>query len=163
MGITRHNNTCALALLGLICLLPCSRSTLAPPTRPTRATAASAPPRAPAPAASAWPQEVSLPYELQSKPEPPHYVAYRTARPPLLDGRADDRSWGAAAWSETLRDIVGPTGPAPLPKGRFKMLWDDDALYFAAELEDPALFANASHVHDRWGAWGCARVPRCRA
>ncbi len=42
---------------------------------------------------------------------------------------------------------MGPSGPAPWAPARVKMLWDDDALYVAAQLEDDRLFANQT-LHD---------------
>lgn len=39
------------------------------------------------------------------------------------------------------------TGPTPWASARVKMLWDDDALYIGALLEDAALFANQT-LHD---------------
>lgn len=56
-------------------------------------------------------------------------------------------------------DIVGPSGPKPWAPARVKMMWDEDALYIGAALEDTALFANQT-LHDsiiyhdnNWEVW----------
>jgi hypothetical protein len=43
---------------------------------------------------------------------------------------------------------VGPTGPAPWFATHVRMLWDDTALYIAADLEDTRMFAQQT-LHDR--------------
>lgn len=83
----------------------------------------------------------------QDKPHPRGYVALRTPAAPSIDGRLDEATWKAAAWSEPFLDIVGPSGPKPWAQARVKMMWDTDALYIGAALEDSSLFANKT-LHD---------------
>lgn len=87
------------------------------------------------------------PPQPQDKPHPRGYVALRTAAPPAIDGDLSKPCWAAAPWSEEFLDIVGPAGPQPWAPARVKMLWDDQALYVAADLEDGALFADNT-LHD---------------
>jgi len=54
-----------------------------------------------------------------------------------LDGKLDDEAWSAAPWTEDFVDIVGPSRPDPWLRTRAKLLWDDEALWIAAELEEP--------------------------
>ncbi len=72
---------------------------------------------------------------------PPHYVCYRAGSPIEIDGRLDDPSWKKAAWTEDFVDIEGRLKPKPRFRTRVKMLWDDHALYFGAELEEPHVWA----------------------
>jgi hypothetical protein len=75
---------------------------------------------------------------LESLPfAPRHAVCYRAAAPLQIDGRSDEPSWQAAAWSEPFVDIEGDSKPQPRFRTRVKMLWDDDYLYVAADLEEP--------------------------
>ncbi|GBF90662.1 hypothetical protein Rsub_03234 [Raphidocelis subcapitata] len=90
---------------------------------------------------------VPLPYVLRDKPHPRGYVARRVTTPPAIDGDLSEPSWAAAPWSDAFADIVGPTGPKPWGSARVKMLWDGDALYVAARMEDPRLFA-FEELHD---------------
>jgi hypothetical protein len=89
---------------------------------------------------------LSLP---QGKPAP-DYEAYpyaprsalvfRASPAPRIDGRLDDDGWQRASWSEPFVDIEGDRRPAPRLLTRVKMLWDDRALYIAADLEEPDLW-----------------------
>ncbi|MEX0289138.1 MAG: carbohydrate-binding family 9-like protein [Flavobacteriaceae bacterium] len=72
---------------------------------------------------------------LMAQTEPLKYIAYKTSKPILIDGKADELSWELAPWSEDFIDIKGVK--TPLYKTNVKMLWDDDYFYFFAELKEP--------------------------
>lgn len=72
---------------------------------------------------------------------PKHYICYRTDTRLNIDGKLDELSWQKAPWTETFVDVEGDAKPAPKFKTRAKMLWDDDFLYIAAELEEPDVWA----------------------
>jgi hypothetical protein len=80
-------------------------------------------------------------------PPPRGYIAYRASEPIAVDGKLDDAAWTAAPWSEPFRDIEGDKKPEPRFRTRMKMLWDDNALYIAAELEEPHVWATLTK-HD---------------
>ena len=69
------------------------------------------------------------------------YRCPRTATPPKLTGAIDDPVWLAAPWTEDFVDIEGDAKPKPRHRTRAKMLWDDECLYIAAELEEPHVWA----------------------
>ncbi len=64
-------------------------------------------------------------------------MCYRAGEAPVIDGRLDDPAWQTAPWSERFVDILGDTAAAPPLETRVKLLWDDDFLYVAADLEEP--------------------------
>jgi hypothetical protein len=78
---------------------------------------------------------------------PRGYVCYRARSPVVIDGRLDDAAWADAPWSEAFRDIEGDRRPEPAHRTRVKMLWDDEALYIAAELTEPHVWATLTK-HD---------------
>ncbi|MFO0848332.1 MAG: carbohydrate-binding family 9-like protein [Gemmataceae bacterium] len=80
-------------------------------------------------------------------PAPKGYVCHRANGPLVIDGRFDEPSWAAVPWSDPFGDIEGAKKPAPRFRTRVKMLWDDEALYIAAELEEPHVWANLTD-HD---------------
>jgi hypothetical protein len=80
-------------------------------------------------------------------PHPRGYVCYRTAGPIAIDGKLDEAAWAAVPWSEDFVDIEGDKRPRPRFRTRMKMLWDDEALYIAAELEEPHVWATLTE-HD---------------
>src|SRR4051812_41962824 len=70
----------------------------------------------------------------RAPPLPRGYVCYRAPAPVAIDGRLTDVAWSAAPWSDPFEDIEGDQRPKPRHRTRVKMLWDDEALYIAAEL-----------------------------
>ena len=79
--------------------------------------------------------------ELEPCPHPKGYVCYRAATPVTIDGKLTDPAWAAAPWSDEFVDIEGDKKPKPRHRTRMKMLWDDEALYVAAELDEPHVWA----------------------
>jgi Carbohydrate family 9 binding domain-like len=93
---------------------------------------------------------IALPVQPIAPPvwsDPLGYVCYRAGQPIKIDGKLDDPAWAAAPWSEAFVDIEGDAKPKPRWKTRMKMLWDDQFLYIAAEMEEPHLWATLTE-HD---------------
>lgn len=80
-------------------------------------------------------------------PHPKGYVCYRAPTPITIDGKLTDPAWAAAPWSDEFADIECDKRPKPRHRTRMKMLWDDEALYIAAELEEPHVWATLT-AHD---------------
>lgn len=78
---------------------------------------------------------------------PRGYVAYRAETTPVIDGRLDDRAWQSAAWTDSFVDIEGTKRAQPRFQTRAKMMWDERALYIAASMEEPHLWATLT-THD---------------
>lgn len=74
----------------------------------------------------------------QSHPAPRKYIAYKTIDPITIDGKADERSWEKAAFSEDFIDIEGQEIPAY--QTNVKMLYDQEYLYFYAKMEEPHIW-----------------------
>jgi len=73
---------------------------------------------------------------------PRGYVCMRAPEPIVIDGSIDKPVWQKARWSDVFLDIEGPGRPVPRFKTRMKMLWDDQFLYIAADLEEPHVWAS---------------------
>jgi len=69
------------------------------------------------------------------------YTVFKTTSPITADGILDEPDWQKALWTEDFVDIEGELKPLPYYRTRVKMLWDDDWLYIAAEMEDEHLWA----------------------
>ena len=69
------------------------------------------------------------------------YECLRAAGPIHVDGKLDDPAWQNAPWTSDFVDIEGDAKPRPKFRTRVKMLWDDQYLYIAAELEEPEVKA----------------------
>jgi len=88
---------------------------------------------------------IAVPANAQESPipvNPRNYVCYRNSAPLTIDGLINEADWQSAPWSEYFGDIEGSLKPEPAYKTRMKMMWDNNFLYIAAELEDPHVWAN---------------------
>ena len=98
---------------------------------------------------------ISLCLDVQAESLAPElcYWAHRAAGLVAVDGRLDEPSWQRAPWTTSFQDIEGSTSPVPEFQTRCKMLWDDDFLYVAADLQDRHVWAtikqrDATIYHD---------------
>lgn len=71
---------------------------------------------------------------------PRQYTAFRTSEAMNIDGKADEEAWEKAVWSADFIDIEGVR--TPTYKTNVKMLWDEEYLYFYAEMEEPHVWGN---------------------
>lgn len=92
------------------------------------------------------PPQPAPPHALEFVP-PKGYVCYRLASPIQVDGRLDETAWAEIPWTDDFVDIEGDAKPKPRHRTRVKMAWDDQALYIAADLEEPHLWATLTQ-HD---------------
>lgn len=84
---------------------------------------------------------------LAAESEPPAFACRWAERPPVIDGRADDAVWANATVIESFHQAWLPNAPAPRQRTRARLLWDREALYFLAELEDADITAEVQE-HD---------------
>lgn len=79
--------------------------------------------------------------------DPHGYVAYRTNGSIKIDGVLDEADWAKAQPTEEFADISGEGFAKPRFKTTAKMLWDDEYLYIAAEMEEPNVWGDITK-HD---------------
>lgn len=77
---------------------------------------------------------------------PPVYGIRRTRQTANIDGDIHKPFWDQAPYTDLFSDIEGEQKETPRFATRAKMLWDDQALYIAAELEGDEIWA---HVRER--------------
>lgn len=78
---------------------------------------------------------------------PKGYVCFKAAKAPVIDGKLDDDCWKGVPWTDDFVDIEGDNKPKPTHRTRAKMCWDDKALYIAAEITEPHVWATLTD-HD---------------
>lgn len=77
---------------------------------------------------------------------PPIYRCARAkGKPGRLDGDLTKPFWQTGEWIDDFHDIEGDSLPRPLKYTRAKVLWDDEALYVAAELIDDTIWATVEN------------------
>ncbi len=81
-------------------------------------------------------EEPALPFN------PRTYVLQRAPASPDIDGRLEDEEWQETEWTAPFVNNRGPDHDPPSVKTRAKMMWDEDFLYIAAELEEPDVRAS---------------------
>lgn len=69
------------------------------------------------------------------------YVIHHTKEKLTIDGFNRESSWQSAEWTEHFVDIEGYEKSAPTYQTRIKMLWDNQYIYFLAEMEEPHIWA----------------------
>ena len=79
--------------------------------------------------------------------DPQCYICLRAGEKIKVDGELDEASWKNATETAPFVDISGKGFPAPKFLTTAKMLWDDDFLYVAAEMNEPNLQASLTE-HD---------------
>ncbi|MCU1323355.1 MAG: hypothetical protein JWM43_3004 [Acidobacteriaceae bacterium] len=80
--------------------------------------------------------------------EPPKtYACIKAKKPVHIDGKLNDPAWKLAPWTTDFVDIEGAVKPLPRFRTRAKILWDENYLYIAAELEEPEVKATLTQ-HD---------------
>jgi hypothetical protein len=70
-----------------------------------------------------------------------HYIIHKTKSEIVIDGLDHEKSWQTTQWTDYFLDIEGPGKPRPAFQTRMKMLWDDQYIYFLAEMEEPHVWA----------------------
>lgn len=72
---------------------------------------------------------------------PKTYIVQKATDYIHIDGKLNEPDWLKSAWTNPFLDIRGESAPEPIYQTRAKMLWDDHYFYYAAELEDPHVWA----------------------
>ena len=76
---------------------------------------------------------------------PEQYLCYRATDVIHIDGILDEHDWQTIEPTGLFVDIEGALRPAPRFDTRAWMLWDDQYFYFAAELEEPDVWAKLDY------------------
>jgi hypothetical protein len=79
---------------------------------------------------------------------PLNYVVKYTDHKLVIDGRLNEKAWQNAPWTSDFTDIEGNLKPKPIYSTKVKMLWNDDYLFVAAQLQEPQVWAYQKHHDD---------------
>ena len=74
------------------------------------------------------------------------YTAYRTAKPPVIDGKLDEEIWTKVPRSPRFVDLV--SGGKTLHDTRAAVCWDQENLYVAFWVEEPYINAKLANHND---------------
>lgn len=76
---------------------------------------------------------------LMAQETPRSYIAENTLENISIDGKMTESAWQTTSWSSDFIDIEGTKKPTYNTK--FKMLWDQQYIYFFAKIEEPHIWA----------------------
>eukprot|EP00475_Leptophrys_vorax_P031316 TRINITY_DN4739_c0_g1_i1.p1 TRINITY_DN4739_c0_g1~~TRINITY_DN4739_c0_g1_i1.p1 ORF type:complete len:450 (+),score=136.76 TRINITY_DN4739_c0_g1_i1:690-2039(+) len=79
---------------------------------------------------------------------PRHYIAYKSDRSPVLDGKLNEPFWEEVEFTEAFMDIQGPSLPTPWFVTKAKIRYDDDFLYIGGFVQETQIWANVTQ-HDQ--------------
>lgn len=79
---------------------------------------------------------------------PKEYQCHKASSIVQIDGDVYDDVWRSIPWSDFFIDIEGKNNPKPYLDTRMKLLWDDNYLFIAAELEEPHIWAYLENHDD---------------
>lgn len=91
------------------------------------------------PDASIRPTYLIPPAALNSDPKPyipRYYVIYRATDSIIIDGDINEKAWQDAKWLDSFVDHQYPYAPMPWKTTRVKMIYDDNYVYVAAQLQE---------------------------
>ena len=81
-----------------------------------------------------------------------------TANAPVIDGVANDAAWKEGDWHE-MTSLMWGTNPEPSDfSGRYKLRWDEKALYLLAEIEDDHLSDTYANPLERYWDDDCLEI-----
>lgn len=72
--------------------------------------------------------------------EPKTYVIYRTDDPITVDGIIDEEIWNSSEWTDDFIDLAGDLNINPEYRTRVKLLYDDNYIYVAGEMEESDIY-----------------------
>ncbi|RUL88119.1 carbohydrate-binding family 9-like protein [Tautonia sociabilis] len=91
---------------------------------------------------------LSVPPPVQEPPVTREAVCRRVETAPTIDGVLDDPAWQAAE-ADAITDFAAFWAGEPREGTRAQLVWDDEALYFAATMTDAELRAFGTERNDR--------------
>ncbi|MEM9143573.1 MAG: sugar-binding protein, partial [Bacteroidota bacterium] len=80
-----------------------------------------------------------------------HIITIRkTMLPIVLDGQGDEGIWQQTAWHPLDQNWLGEPYAQEDFNGRYKLCWDNDALYLLAEIKDDSLYDQFKNPLKLW-------------
>ena len=81
-----------------------------------------------------------------------------TQQAPTIDGVALESAWQTAPWYDMTSVMIGETPSSNDFSGRYKLLWNDDALYLLAEIQDDHLSDTYADPLERYWDDDCLEI-----
>lgn len=86
------------------------------------------------------------------------YKAHKATTAPSIDGKGDEKEWQKAAWKEIKHTWIGTTPVADDFTGKYKILWDENYVYYLLEIHDDSLSDQHKSPFDQWWEDDCVEL-----
>ena len=86
------------------------------------------------------------------------YKAHKVKIPLTIDGKGIEKDWEKAEWKDVKHAWLG-ANPTPADfTGRYKMLWDENFIYYLVEVHDDSLSDQHISPYDLWWEDDCLEL-----
>lgn len=86
------------------------------------------------------------------------YKAKKASKPLTIDGKGEEKEWARADWKEVKHAWLGTNPSAEDFTGKYKMLWDENYVYFLVEVNDDSLSDQHKSPFDVWWEDDCLEL-----
>lgn len=86
------------------------------------------------------------------------YKAKKAHQPINIDGKGTEKEWSKAAWKSVKHTWLGSNPTAEDFSGQYKMLWDENYVYFLVEINDDSLSDQHKSPLDVWWEDDCLEL-----
>jgi hypothetical protein len=78
--------------------------------------------------------------------------------PPIIDGKANDSVWSNLEWYQLDQNWVGNEYTPNDFQGKYKITWDEEAIYILAEIQDDVLIDQYDDPFKAWWDDDCVEI-----
>jgi hypothetical protein len=86
------------------------------------------------------------------------YVASKVSETPTIDGEVKEKDWEKAAWRDIKYRWLGDEYSQQDFQGRYKILWDENNIYYLVEVVDNILSDEHKDPFDKWWEDDCLEL-----
>ncbi len=86
------------------------------------------------------------------------YTARKAQSPLSIDGKGEEKDWAKAVWKSMPHAWLGTTPAAEDFTGKYKMLWDENYIYYLVEVTDDSLSDQHKSAFDLWWEDDCLEL-----
>ncbi|WP_340105986.1 carbohydrate-binding family 9-like protein [Rhodohalobacter sp. 8-1] len=87
--------------------------------------------------------------DLMRTYEPKTYIVYKTDDPITVDGITDEEIWNSSEWTDDFINLAGDLSISPEYRTKVKLLYDDNYLYVAGEMEESDIYGTMTERNSR--------------
>lgn len=86
------------------------------------------------------------------------YTAHKAEHHIVINGKANDKDWAKANWHPIKNNWLGNIPTPEDFQGKYKILWNEDYLYFLVEIQDDSLSDQHQNPFEKWWEDDCLEL-----